>query len=116
MKPNRCNRALLTQGGVRARRPPHRLQGLKPTITTRPSGIRTRSASRNTWWGWESSSRAWCNTTTSTASVANGRALARVRACNAPWPMRWGESTAWWRMGEASSQVGSGKGPIHARW
>ncbi|MNU06730.1 hypothetical protein D3C72_2520270 [compost metagenome] len=50
------------------------LQGLKPEITTRPSGTSTRSTSRSTLWGWDVHSNAWGRISRSTLWDSNGRA------------------------------------------
>ena len=39
-------------------RRPHRLVGLNPSMTTRPSGTSTRSTSRSVWWASRASSNA----------------------------------------------------------
>ena len=71
--------------GMRVRAP-HMLHGLKPEITTRPSGTRTRSTSRSTLCGSAVHSKAWGNTSRSTLCDSNGSAsgwASTTRACHA---------------------------------
>ena len=71
--------------GMRVRAP-HMLHGLKPEITTRPSGTRTRSTSRSTLCGSAVHSKAWGNTSRSTLCDSNGSAsgwASTTRACYA---------------------------------
>jgi len=53
---------------------PHRLEGLKPLITTRPSGTRMRSTSRKVAWGSGLSSRVCGSVTRSMVEDSNGNA------------------------------------------
>ena len=62
------------------------LHGLKPEITTRPSGTRTRSTSRSTLCGSAVHSKAWGSTSRSTLCDSNGSAsgwASTTRDCQA---------------------------------